>query len=196
MTQRQKLMKLIYPLLVKAGKWLGMKAGILENKNKTNPSVSIYTLSILDNSGQRINFSQYEGKKLLLVNTASDCGYTPQLAELQKLQDLYREKIMVIGFPSNDFKEQEMAADRDIAAFCSINYNVQFPLMAKSIVLKKQGQNPVFEWLATQSLNGWNNHEPGWNFTKYLVNENGILTHIFDSGISPSDSRIKESIAG
>ncbi len=122
---------------------------------------------------------------MLLINTASDCGYTGQYKELEKLYQQYKQRLMIIGFPANDFKEQEKGSDEEIAEFCRINYSVTFPLMKKSTVVKSPEQNPVFQWLTDKNKNGWNNQPPTWNFSKYLVNEEGILTSYFDPSISP-----------
>jgi glutathione peroxidase len=131
---------------------------------------------------------------LLLVNTASECGYTPQYKELQALQENYKNKLVVIGFPSNDFKEQEKLNDDEISRFCEINFGVTFPLGSKSTVKKTGDQNGVFKWLSSPEQNGWNSQEPKWNFSKYLVNENGMLTHYFDPSVSPLDEAVVNAI--
>ena len=196
MTIRQKVVKLIYPIMAKMGKWFGKGSGVYENEQHTLPMNSFYTLSAKANDDLAIEFSQYKGKKVLLVNTASDCGFTPQLAELQKLQNQYKDKLVVIGFPSNDYKDQEMGSDEEIATFCTLNFNVHFALIQKSHVLKGEQQNPVFQWLTDNSKNGWNHTPPAWNFTKYLVDENGVLTHYFDTRISPMDEKVIAAIEG
>ena len=129
----------------------------------------------------------------MLVNTASDCGYTNQYDDLQKLHETLHDKLMVIGFPANDFKEQEKGNDEEIAQFCKINFGVTFPLAKKNSVKKGKDQQEVFRWLTDKSRNGWNNKQPSWNFSKYLVDEHGILTNYFDPAISPrSEQMIKE----
>ena len=100
----------------------------------------------------------------------------------------------MIGFPANDFKEQEKGTDEEIMQFCKLNYGVTFPLMKKSVVIRSAGQNPVFQWLTDSAKNGWNNKYPSWNFSKYLVNENGILTNYFDPSVSPLGKEIREAI--
>ena len=124
------------------------------------------------------------------MNTASDCGYTGQYDDLQKLSEAYKNKIVVIGFPANDFKEQEKGSDEEIAAFCRINFGVSFPLMQKSSVKKGAGQNKIFEWLTDSSKNGWNSQQPSWNFCKYIVDEQGRLTNYFGSTIEPLGKEI------
>ena len=143
-----------------------------------------------------MDFNQLKGKKVLIVNTASDCGFTPQLSELQQLQDRFSNTLIVLGFPSSNFKDQEKGSDEEIAAFCTVNYHVMFPLMKKSHVLKNEQQNTIFQWLTDNKKNGWNHTPPAWNFTKYLVDENGVLTHYFDTRISPIDEKVIRAING
>ncbi|MCY7309700.1 MAG: glutathione peroxidase, partial [Chitinophagaceae bacterium] len=130
----------------------------------------------------------------MLVITASDCGYTNQYEELQKLSDKYKDKLVIIVFPANDFKEQEKGTDTDIAAFCKKNYGITFSLAQKSVVIKSANQNPVFQWLTDSAKNGWNTKPPGWNFSKYLVNEQGVLTNYFGSSISPMSDDVMKAI--
>lgn len=189
MTGRQKVLKAVYPMLM----WFAGKKGVntknLSNENSV-PPVSFYSLKDTSNNGTPFNFEQLKGKKIMLVNTASDCGYTGQYDDLQKLSEQYKEKLVVIGFPANDFKEQEKGSDEDIAAFCRINFGVSFPLMKKSQVKKGPGQNKIFEWLTDPAKNGWNNKQPSWNFCKYIVDEEGRLTHFFESAIEPLGKEI------
>jgi glutathione peroxidase len=186
MTIRQKLLKAVYPAIM----WLsGKKSETLTNTNAA-PSIPFYSLKTVANSGTVFDFSQLKGKKVLLVNTASDCGYTNQYDELQKLFGQYQDKLVILGFPANDFKEQEKGTDADIAQFCKVNYGVSFPLMKKSSVIKSADQNEVFKWLSDSTRNGWNNQAPKWNFSKYLVDENGILLHYFDAAISPLSKEV------
>jgi glutathione peroxidase len=171
----------------------GKNTAELINEQK-KPPVSFYTLKDTLNSGSVMDFASLKGKKVLLVNTASDCGYTNQYNDLQALSETYRDNLVVIGFPANDFKEQEKGTDAEIAEFCKLNYGIGFPLMKKSIVIKKQEQNPVFKWLTDSTMNGWNNKPPSWNFTKYLVNEEGVLTNYFGASVSPLSSDIRDAI--
>ncbi len=121
----------------------------------------------------------------MIVNTASDCGYTAQYDELKKLKDKYKGSLEIIGFPSNDFAQQEKKGNDEIALYCSTNFNINFPLTLKSMVKKSNLQNSIYKWLTDKTKNGWNDQPPDWNFAKYLVNENGILTHYFGPAISP-----------
>jgi len=131
---------------------------------------------------------------VLLVNTASDCGYTAQYKELQQLFDRHKNYLLIISFPANDFKEQEMLTNEEIASFCKSNFNITFPLARKSVVVKNNRQNNVFAWLTHKDLNGWNEQPPQWNFSKYLVNENGLLTHYFSPSVSPLSKSIKQAV--
>ena len=115
----------------------------------------------------------------MLVNTASNCGYTDQYDDLQKLHEQFQNKFVILGFPANDFKEQEKGNDEDIAQFCKINFGVTFPLMQKTSVIKSADQNAVFKWLTDSTNNGWNNKQPSWNFSKYLINEEWEADQIF-----------------
>jgi glutathione peroxidase len=193
MTPRQKILKTIYPAFM----WFTKKTGSnsINLKNETvQPPVSFYSLQTKTNDGTIFDFSTLKGFKVLLVNTASDCGYTDQYAELEKLYQQHKGQLVILAFPANDFKEQEKAGDADIAQFCKINYGVSFPIMAKSVVIKSANQNAVFQWLTNPASNGWNSKAPSWNFSKYLVNENGQLTHYFDPSISPLSTEVITAI--
>jgi glutathione peroxidase len=168
---------------------------ILYNKKKIEPLESFFELSIELNNGKVISLKKYKGKKILLVNTASDCGYTAQYSELQKLSVRFKEALVVIGFPANDFKEQEKGTDNEVATFCKKNFGISFPLAKKTKVLKSPDQNEVFYWLSHKKSNGWNDKVPSWNFSKYLVNEQGILTHYFDASVSPLGPVVIEAIS-
>ena len=130
----------------------------------------------------------------MLVNTASDCGYTNQYAELQKLYMHSKEDMEIIAFPANDFKHQEKQEDAMIKDFCSRNFGVSFPLAQKIHVIKGEQQDPVFRWLTHKELNGWNDQPPSWNFSKFLINEQGILTHYFDPAISPLSGEVIKAV--
>lgn len=191
MTWRQSLLKTFYPIIMLPGKIFGGSSKGLVNKQKMEPNTSFYQLQIVLNNGSVLSMDSLKGKKILLVNTASDCGYTGQYAELEALyQKFSHEGLVVIGFPANDFKQQEQRDDAAIAEFCKVNYGVSFLLAKKSSVIKGTDQNPVFHWLSTRSLNGWNDQEPTWNFCKYIVNEQGVLEAFFPQGVSPMDESI------
>lgn len=193
MTYRQSILKTVYPMIM----WSTGKAGSKQmqvNTAMTKGMVEFYSLSTKDIAGKTFNFEQFKEKKVLIVNTASDCGYTGQYENLEKLAQQFKENLVVVGFPANDFKNQETKDDQAIAAFCQKNYGVSFPLMAKSVVLKSNDQNPVYTWLTSANLNGWCNQVPAWNFCKYLINEQGVLTHYFPMSIDPLDAKIIEAI--
>jgi glutathione peroxidase len=164
---------------------------VLNNDSTLAPKQSLYDLSFTMNNGETIPLSTYKGKKILLVNTASDCGYTDQYEDLQKLYEENKDSLVIIGFPANNFKEQEKGTDEEIAEFCKLNYGVTFPLAKKSSVAPGPDQHPVFQWLTDKNKNGWTSKKPSWNFSKYLVNENGILVNYFDPSISPTGSEVK-----
>ena len=194
MTIRQKFLKAVYPMLMWGTKLAGANSTILTNE-KATPAVSFYSLQTATNDGGTLDFSTLKGKRILLVNTASDCGYTDQYAELETLYQQYKNTVEIIAFPANDFKEQEKGTDEEIGAFCKKNYGVTFPIMARSIVIKSGGQNPVFQWLTNAASNGWNSKAPSWNFSKHLINEKRQLTHYFAPSISPLSKEIIEAIS-
>jgi glutathione peroxidase len=193
MTYRQKILKAVYPALMWWTKITGKNTKTAAN-DKAAPLVSFYNLKSTLNNGQEFDFSQLKGKKVLIVNTASDCGYTNQYDDLQKLNELYKDKMVILGFPANDFKGQEKGSDEEIAQFCKLNFGVTFPLMKKSIVIKNEQQNPIFQWLTDSTRNGWNQKAPSWNFSKYLINEDGTLINYFDPSVSPLSDEVKKSI--
>jgi glutathione peroxidase len=155
------------------------------------PSFYDFTLKSID--GQEVPFSQFKGKKVLLVNTASECGYTPQYEGLQELHKKYGDKVTVIGFPANDFGGQEPGSNNEIKGFCSKNYGVTF-LMMEKISVKGDSMHPLYKWLSTRSLNGWNEEAPSWNFCKYLINEEGKLIKFYNSSVKPMSDEIVKTI--
>ena len=194
MTIRQRVLKAVYPALTWLGRITGRNSKVFTNGSPASPPQSFYDLSIALNNGDSIPLANYKGKKLLLVNTASDCGYTDQYDALQKLYEENKDKLVIIGFPANDFKAQEKGTDEDIEKFCRLNYGVTFPLAKKSSVIPGPEQNPIFKWLTDKNKNGWTNKRPSWNFSKYLINEEGVLVNYFDPSISPTGTEITEAI--
>lgn len=156
----------------------------LYNYISENPNFSINSID-----GVRADLSEFRGKKVLIVNVASKCGYTPQYSDLQKLYEEYREKLVVLGFPSNDFGSQEPGTNEEIKNFCGSKYNVTFPMFEK-IFVKGENIHPLYKWLTDKSLNGWNEQAPSWNFCKYLLDENGFLIKYFSSNVKPMDQEI------
>lgn len=194
MTWRQSILKTMYPVIMLKGKWFPDKKDILINTKLVPPPVSFYSLKAIANNGDTIDFSSFAGKKVMIVNTASDCGFTAQYDELENLYQQYKDKLVIIAFPANDFKEQETGSDTAIAQFCKVNYGISFPLMQKSHVIKGPDQHPVFQWLTQASKNGWCDQEPVWNFSKYLVNEQGVLVRFFAQTVSPKNAEITKAI--
>ena len=193
MTTRQRFLKIVYPLFMWFSGKKGLNTGKLSNE-KAEPAISFYSLKDIANNGSEFDFEKLRGKKVMLVNTASDCGYTGQYDDLQKLSEQYKDKLVVIGFPANDFKEQEKGTDEEIADFCKLNFGVSFPLMKKSSVIKGANQNKIFEWLTNSAKNGWNSEQPSWNFCKYIVDEDGRLIHYFGSTIEPFGKEITTAL--
>ena len=194
MTIRQRVLKAVYPAFTWLGRITGRNSKVFTNESPASPPQSLYDLSIALNNGDSIPLSNFKGKKILLVNTASDCGYTDQYDDLQKLYEENRDRLVIIGFPANDFKEQEKGTDEDIERFCRVNYGVTFPIAKKSTVIPGSEQNPVFQWLTDKHRNGWTNKKPSWNFSKYLINEDGVLINYFDPSISPTGKEVTEAI--
>jgi glutathione peroxidase len=194
MTIRQRVLKAVYPAFTWWGRISGRNSKVFTNESPIAPPQSLYNLSIALNNGDSIPLANYKGKKLLLVNTASDCGYTDQYDALQKLYEENKDRLVIIGFPANDFKEQEKGNDEEIEKFCRLNYGVTFLLAKKSSVIAGPGQNPIFQWLTDKNKNGWTSKKPSWNFSKYLVNEDGVLVNYFDPSISPMGKEVIEAI--
>ena len=194
MTLKHQITKAIYPLIMWVSGLKNNNAKIKINDGNKQPVTSLFNLSAALNNSETLLMSSLKGKKILLVNTASDCGFTGQYAELEKLHQLHKGKLVILGFPANDFKEQEAGTDDDIAAFCALNYGVTFLIMKKTSVIKNAIQNDVFKWLTDANKNGWNNQQPIWNFCKYLVNEEGILTHYFEPSVSPLSKEVLNAI--
>jgi glutathione peroxidase len=194
MTVRQNILKTFYPLLIRINKHSNKNARILLNENKVIPPASFYELKSLDNKDKMVGFEKFAGRKVMIVNTASDCGYTAQYEELQKLFGRFKDKLIILGFPSSDFGNQEKGTNEEIARFCINNYGITFSLMKKSVVTATPEQNEVYKWLTDPGKNGWNNHQPDWNFSKYIVNEAGLLTHYFGPAVSPQGKDIKMAI--
>jgi len=147
-----------------------------------------YTAKALD--GKEIKLEQYKGNVMLIVNTASKCGFTSQFAGLEKLHEEYAKRgLSLLGFPCNQFGAQEPGDSTEIGAFCTKNYGVTFQMFSK-VDVKGANQHPLYKWLSTKSLNGWNEEVPSWNFCKYLVNEKGELIKFYSSSVTPLSAEI------
>ena len=165
-----------------------------EKVNIEGLSSSFYDYSVELINGDKVTLDKYKGKKVIIVNVASKCGYTYQYGGLQKLYDEYADKVEIIGVPSNDFLFQEPGKNKDIQTFCKSNYGVEFPIIKKTVVKKNSKQHPLYSWLSFKELNGWNDSPPGWNFYKYLINEEGTLVNILSSKTKPQDKEVIDFI--
>ncbi len=188
-------MKLLIPLITFLSACFGTHA--IKSKpldQKANMATkTLYDFKMKSIDGELIDFSKYKGKKVLIVNTASECGYTPQYKELEELNKKYGDKVVILGFPANNFGGQEPGSNKEISSFCQKNYGVTFQLFEKVDVV---GDNAcdLYKWLSTKNLNGWNSQEPKWNFNKYLIDENGQLVKYFASSVKPMSEEILAAI--
>jgi glutathione peroxidase len=152
-----------------------------------NPSIHSFKVKSID--GGTIDFSKFKGKKILVVNTASKCGYTPQYEALQKVADQYKDKLVIVGFPANNFGAQEPGTDGEIVEFCKKNYGVTFPLASK-ISVKGDDTAPIYKWLTSKTENGVLDATISWNFNKFLLDENGKMIAYFPSKVTPDSEEI------
>lgn len=152
-------------------------------------AVSVYEFKVPSLDGETIDFSKYKGKYILIVNTASQCGYTKQYADLEKLYEGYKDKLVIVGFPANNFGGQEPGSNAEIKEFCKKNYGVTFP-MAEKISVKGNDVHPIFQWLTSKDKNGVQDAEIKWNFTKFLLDKNGKLLAVFPSAVNPMSEDI------
>ncbi len=151
---------------------------------------SFYDFKVKDIDGKDFNLSSLKGKKVLVVNTASKCGNTPQYKDLESLYKEYgNQKFVIIGFPANNFGSQEPGTNTDIKTFCTANYGVTFPMMSK-ISVKGDDMAPLYKWLTSKQLNGVKDSEVKWNFQKYLIDEKGNLVDVVDPKVKPDDEKI------
>ncbi len=188
MNLKRKIITSIYPLQIKISKLTGMGINIYENNGKAVAPQNFYSLKATLNNDEEISFERFKNKKVLIVNLASLCGFTPQYTELQELFEK-AENLVILGFPANNFGDQEPGSDAEIGNFCKLNYGVTFPLFKKGDVAGN-GKQPVYQWLSDKNKNGWNDVEPQWNFYKYLVDENGNLESVSSSSVSPADIKL------
>ncbi len=155
---------------------------------------TIYDFKVETITGDSISLSNFKGKKVMIVNTASECGFTPQYEQLQAIYEKYKDKgFVILGFPSNDFMHQEPGSNKEIAEFCKKNYGVTFPMMAK-IHVKKNDVSPLYQYLTTGKQNGYKDTKIKWNFQKYLIGRDGVLERVYYSKTVPNDPKIIEWI--
>ena len=164
-----------------------------EASQPTAKSASVYDFTVKSIDGKAVKLSQYKGKKLLIVNTASKCGYTPQYKELEELSKKYGNKVTVLGFPSNSFN-QELASNSEVASFCEKNYGVTFPLF-ETVAVKGDDAAPLYKYLADKTKNGKVSDAPNWNFCKYLVDEKGHVLKFYGSKVTPLSPELLAEIA-
>lgn len=163
---------------------------------KTMAKETIYQFKVKTLEGGDFDFSTLKGKKILIVNTASKCGLTPQYEQLQAIYDKYKnQKFVIVGFPANNFMSQEPGTNDEISDFCQRNYGVTFPMMEK-ISVKGKDMHPMYQFLTQKSKNGLQDSEVEWNFQKYLINENGELAKVVGPRTLPTDAEITSWIEG
>ena len=170
---------------------IALIAIVSSSNAQTNSFYSFKTKTI---DGKEFNFSDLKGKKVLIVNTASECGYTPQYKGLEELYEKYKDKnFVIIGFPANNFGKQEPGTNPEIKEFCTKNYGVTFQMMEK-ISVKGDDMNEIYKWLTQKALNGKMDSSVKWNFQKYMIDENGNLIEVVSSGDKPMGGKIEEWI--
>jgi len=161
-------------------------------KDKMHKSIYDFKVSALD--GNIIDFADFKGKKILIVNTASKCGYTPQYEGLEALYKEHKDKLVIVGFPANNFMRQEPGSNEEIAEFCKKNYGVTFP-MASKISVKGKDMAPIYHWLTKKEYNHYEDSNVKWNFQKYLIDEQGNLVGVFSPGVRPDSEELLSAIS-
>ena len=162
-----------------------------EKTNVQTASLHDFKVPALD--GSTIDFAQFKGKKILIVNTASECGFTSQYEGLEELYEKYKDKLVVVGFPANNFGGQEPGSNEEIKTFCKKNYGVSFPMAAK-VSVKGEDTAPIYKWLCNKNENGVLDAEIKWNFNKFLLDENGKLLYYFESKTTPMSEEITSKL--
>lgn len=158
-----------------------------------NTAQSIHRLTIKGQKGKEIKFSDYAGKKILLVNVASECGLTPQYAQLEEMYREFSDKFVIVGCPANNFGGQEPGTDAEIEKFCQLTYRITFPLTTK-ISVKGGDQHYLYSFVTEKTQNGVQDSEVSWNFQKYVFNEQGFLTHVFDPQTEPASEEVLSAL--
>lgn len=185
-------MKKIFIFMLFVSVFLQVYSQQTKSPSKTSNNVAtIYNYKVKSIDGGIINFSDFKGKKILIVNTASECGFTSQYENLETLYQRYKDRLVVVGFPSNDFGGQEPGTNQEIKMFCKKNYGVSFPMAAK-VSVKGKNMVPIFEFLTNKKLNGVKDSKILWNFTKFLLDENGVLIDHFPSTTKPTSEAITQ----
>jgi len=165
-------------------------------KNKVMKTQNIYQFKVKDIEGKEFDFASLKGKKIMVVNTASECGLTPQYEQLQKIYSEFKDKnFVIVGFPANNFGAQEPGTNKEINAFCTKNYGVTFPMMEK-ISVKGDDMHPLYHFLTEKAKNGLEDNHVEWNFQKYLINEKGEVVNVISPRVLPNDKEITDWIKG
>ncbi|MFA5573469.1 MAG: glutathione peroxidase [Brumimicrobium sp.] len=173
-----------------------MLGGILMALMANGQTETIYDYEVETIEGETISLSKFKGKKMLIVNTASKCGFTPQYKQLEELYQMFKDKdFVILGFPSNDFLSQEPGTNEEIAEFCQKNYGVTFPMMAK-IKVKGKNKAPLYNYLTSKELNGHSDSKVKWNFQKYLIGKDGKIEGMHYSKVIPTDPEIVNWVIG
>ncbi|TAF34427.1 MAG: glutathione peroxidase [Cytophagales bacterium] len=194
LTFKQKFIRLLYPMVMRLTNQDNKNGKKLYNTQKALSKESIFNLELTLSNGTPLSLEAFRGKKILFVNVASNCGFTAQYTDLEALYQAFKHKLCIVGIPTNDFKQQEPKSDAEIAQFCTLGYGVTFPILKKQSVLKPN-QQALYKWLTDPAKNGWCEQEPVWNFSKYLVNENGQLLCFLGPSISPASSIVHEALS-
>ncbi|MFC5409555.1 glutathione peroxidase [Larkinella bovis] len=175
--------------------FMAVKSNLVgSDKNAAAPTKKLYDFTMTSIDGKTVPLKQYRGKKVVILNTASKCGFTKQFADWETFYKDHGDKVVVLGFPSNNFKSQDPGSNSEIAEFCKKNYGVTFPMFEKIDVIG-ENQAPLYKWLSDKSLNGGvNDKVPSWNFCKYVINEKGELVAFFPSKVLPTDDEFKTAV--
>ena len=174
---------------------MAFSKNVIESKGVVNSASSFYDLAINDINGKKINLAKFRGKKVMIVNVASRCGYTSQYEDLQALYEKNKDKLEIIAVPCNDYGSQESGSNSEIKNFCETRYGVSFTMGSKQKI-KSSPISDLYQWLSDPKQNGWNSSLPSWNFCKYVINEDGQLTHFLRSGVNPTGNEMLEIIDG
>ncbi len=168
-------------------------SSLVSKPEATVQTQTIYDFKVASLNGGTIDFADFKGKKILIVNTASKCGFTPQYEDLEKLYEKYKDKLVIVGFPANNFFSQEPGSNETIEAFCKKNYGVTFPMAAK-ISVKGKDMAAIYKWLCNKAENGVMDAKVSWNFNKFLLDENGKLIGHFKSMVKPMSEEITSKL--
>lgn len=190
-------MKKIFILLLSAVAFLqsctNQKSEVSKASTQNEMGKTIYDYQVESLDGGEINFADFKGKYILIVNTASECGFTPQYADLEKLYEEYKDQLVIVGFPANNFGGQEPGTNQEIGVFCQKNYGVTFPMAAK-VSVKGDDTAPIFKYLTEKDLNGVKNTTILWNFTKFLIGKDGKLIDTYISSTKPTSDSITKHL--